>query len=173
MNVKFDIPEDEYSKIAFKFGDYAKGIPLKDMQSIAKKASKPLIVATRRAAPRSATDTLIYRTAKVIRGLRTPRGRGQVRAIIKPGNLSRSIGNLPLRKAYGAVVGPKRSSTLVGVYGNSRKSSGYYGHMVERGTVNIRNTTAFMAKGLQVSRGNVEQLLANGITTYLNNIIKL
>ena len=169
MNIQIEIQDRDFQRVAIQFGELAEGIPLREMQKIARKASRPLILAARKAAPKSNEPTKVYDTPKVLNNLRAPKGRGRVKATIMPGNLARSIRNLPLRKAYGVVVGPRRSRTLSGIYGSARRSSGYYGAFVARGTRNLRKTTNYMQQGLQSSRQAVTQLLESGIAEYLND----
>lgn len=79
----------------------------------------------------------------------------------RTGNLSKSIGNLPLRKAKRSVyVGPKS--------GKKRKYDGWYGRFVEFGTKHMK-PRPFMGPSWDKSKGSV----LRNIELKLKRIIKI
>ena len=98
-------------------------------QSDLAEASGILVSAVQGRAPVGDKPHNRYRTAKVIKGIRAPKGSGNIVATYQPGNLKRSFKTLKFRRSEAVFVGPK-------VGGNA--ADGYYAHMVEFGTIHQR-----------------------------------
>ena len=72
-----------------------------------------------------------YNTAKLIKGIRAPRGSGTIKSRFMPGNLRRSVRVLPLKKTAKAVIGPrvrKRTAKRVGT--SQRNANAFYAQMI-------------------------------------------
>lgn len=95
--------------------------------------------------------------------IKAPKGKGTVVAIYKPGNLKRSIKTLTFRKSKTAVfVGPKLEKRgASGEYGSDAKVDGYYAHMVEFGTVNMKSNTSkgFMRRAASSKKAAAEAII--------------
>lgn len=116
----------------YAFGDAVK----KNRQRIAALGGAYFAAAAEAAAPRSKRPHKRYSTAKVARGIRAPKGAGNVVATYYPGNLGASIQVLNFRRApskvyVGARLAKGRAS---GTFGRGSRTDGYYLHMVELGT---------------------------------------
>lgn len=81
---------------------------------------------------------------------RTRRSAGKPAATYAPGNLKRSLGILTVKDRKNAAI-------VVAVRaGKNRKNDGYYGHMVEGGTVNMP-AQPFMGPAFRKTRGQVSK----------------
>mgnify|MGYP001810604248 FL=1 len=61
----------------------------KDLQSDLAEASSILVSAVQARAPKSDKAHFRYSTAKVIKGIRAPKGKGTIKAVYMPGNLKK------------------------------------------------------------------------------------
>lgn len=89
-------------------------------------ASKLMVSAIQGRAPVGTKPHSRYSTAKVLKGMKAPKGMGTVKETYQPGNLSKSFKTLLFRRSQAVFVGPKVGST----------PDGYYAHFPEFGTVN-------------------------------------
>ena len=112
----------------------------RDTLRILKKSAKPFVFALEINAPESERPHKRYSTAKLVRRIRAPKGRGNVVATYMPGNLGASFQFLNFRGAkYQVTVGAKLAKgNSQGVFGPGGRTDGYYAHMVEKGTKNSR-----------------------------------
>ena len=104
--------------------------------AILTKSAKPVVAALYRAAPHGRKVHKRYSTAKLVKSIRAPKGRGNVVATYYPGNLAASFDVLRFRQSkYAVFVGAKLAKgTAQGVFGPFGKTDGYYAHMIEKGT---------------------------------------
>jgi hypothetical protein len=90
------------------------------------KASRPVVKAARRIAPKSAKPHY--------------RGSGTTRIKYNPGNLRRSIKRLPLRRTSDAIIGPQFAKSKVMEYGGpGQPNDAYYAAMIYGSSVNFNN----------------------------------
>lgn len=101
----------------------------KDLKSDLTEAAGILVSAVQARAPQSDKPHARYNTAKVIKGIRAPKGSGNIKAIYMPGNLKKSIKTLKFRRSQAVFVGPKVGSSM---------PDGYYAHFSEFGTIHQR-----------------------------------
>jgi HK97 gp10 family phage protein len=109
------------------------------------KAARPIVTAARNNADISEATHFRYNTSKLVKGIRAPKGQGQIVATYRPGNLKGSIKTMRFRRSNGAVfVGPVVSRNGSGTFGptstyeggimpSNARSDGYYGRFVEFG----------------------------------------
>ncbi len=127
----------------------------KDRKSLLKKAAKPIRVAIK---------------SKVKVGNK-PHKRydknGKHVATYYPGNLKRSIRILNLKRSKDVFIGPRLASAK-NPHGEFRgnKVDGYYGHMVEYGTVKMR-AQPFMRPGFNRSKGRAQSIIQSGAARIL------
>lgn len=107
----------------------------KESQSAFKEVAPILISAIEARAPVSDDVHYRYKTPKVIKGLKAPKGSaGAFRIAYYPGNLKRSFRTLVFRRSAAVFVGPKAfKGEPSGVF-KGRRVDPYYAHMVEFGT---------------------------------------
>ena len=112
------------------------------------------------AAPKSKRAHKRYNTAKVVKAIRAPKGRGNVVATYYPGNLGRSLQVMKFNRAKSKVfVGAKLARTARGNF-NGRRVDGYYLHMVEEGTKHSQGTR-FFHSSWQRSKNRVYTIMKN------------
>ena len=122
----------------------------KERKSLLKKAAKPVVKA--------------LKSSAIFKGEPKPHDRyhnGRKVATYYPGNLKRSIRTLKFRRSKDLFVGPKlgkKGST--GTF-KGNKVDGYYGHMVEFGTVHSK-AQPFMRPGFAKSKGRAQQIIRSG-----------
>ena len=109
------------------------------------KAARPIVTAARNNADVSEATHFRYNTSKLVKGIRAPKGKGQIVATYLPGNLKGSIKTMRFRRSNSAVfVGPVVSRSGTGTFGptstyeggimpSNARSDGYYGQFVEFG----------------------------------------
>lgn len=145
-----------------KLDPYMKTAAQEDMT----KAAGLLVSAIKGRAPESEQSHKRYATSKVIKGIRAPKGFGQVVATYQPGNLKKSFRTLKFRRSPAVFVGPKVGTA---------KADGYYAHWVEFGTENQRPKMfvqqAVAAVGSTVLR-LVTELLGKRIDNYAASAYK-
>jgi len=139
-----------------KFGDVMQG----QIKPITELGANLFAIAASASAPVGTKVHKRYSTAKVSKALRAPKGMGKVVATYMPGNLSRSIKALDLKRA--------KNATYVGarvVRGGGKgtfsfnKADGYYMHMVERGTKNWPEGNPFFIKSWERSKPTVTAIM--------------
>lgn len=125
--------------------------------------------------PRSARPHFRYRTAKLTKSLRAPKGMGQKVATYLPGNLANSIIDIADRKKKyrtgRVIIGPYYRSwkTLLksGVYGKTDKTAdGYYAHMVYGSARAFRKNVTGAA--LQFAKAAVLAIISKGVEKYFD-----
>lgn len=109
------------------------------------KAARPIVTAARNNADTSEEIHFRYNTSKLVKGIRAPKGSGQIVATYRPGNLKGSIKTMRFRRSNNAVfVGPVVSRSGTGSFGptstyeggiipSNARSDGYYARWVEFG----------------------------------------
>lgn len=122
----------------------------KERKKLLRKAAKPVIKAIK---------------AKVKVGNKVHRrynSKGKLVATYHPGNLKRSIRTLTFRKSKSLFVGPKlgRRGASQGTF-KGNKVDGYYGHMVEYGTLH-QSPQPFMRPGFKASKGQASRIILVG-----------
>lgn len=118
-------------------------------------AAKPIAEAGKMSAPVSDRVHYGYKTTKLRRAIRAPRGMGQRVATYHPGNLSRSFRALRFRRARSKMfVGVKVARSATGVFQGNR-TSGYYLPFVE-------SRKPFWVAAVQRSEGQARQILEDG-----------
>lgn len=92
---------------------------------------------------------------------------GSLAAVYYPGNLKRSIRTLTFKKSKSVFVGPKlgKRGSSGGTY-KGNKVDGYYGHMVEFGTVHSA-PQPFMRPGFSASKGAAQRVITKGAAKIL------
>lgn len=121
---------DAAVKVLYKYGSTVKD----NRQRIAGLGGAYMASATEAATPRGTKVHYRYATAKVVRGIRAPKGMGKKVATYYPGNLGNSIRVLTFSRAKSKVyVGAKlaKGSSPRGNFGVG-KFDGYYLHIVEQ-----------------------------------------
>ncbi len=98
----------------------------KDIQDDLSEASRILVSAVQGRVPVSDKPHSRYSTAKVIKGIRAPKGMGRIVATYQPGNLKKAFRTLKFRRSEAVFVGPKLGAA---------QADGFYAHFVEFGTV--------------------------------------
>lgn len=163
----------ELDAISRKFQKLINSIDEKKLDDTLTYAAQPLIQALKTGAPRARKTHYRYDTPKLVRGVRAPNGKGVRVATIKPGNLSRSMQKLALRRLKkGILIGPKmRRGKLKGVYGSERKVDGYYAHFVEKGTVKQKGQ-GFIKAAAAATKGIVLKRLEKSFDLLLAKEIK-
>ncbi len=128
--------EREIRAIGLKFRELIKSLGDKELRDILLYAAQPLVERASKLAPRSSSNHYRYGTAKVVRGIRAPNGKGFRVAEYAPGNLSRSIRTLSFRAMKRSIlVGPKLNKGKgKGKFTSSARVDGYYAPFVEAGT---------------------------------------
>lgn len=126
---------DAAVKVLYKYGSTVKD----NRQRIAGLGGAYMASATEAATPRGTKVHYRYATAKVVRGIRAPKGMGKKVATYYPGNLAASSQVLRFRRAktkvyVGAKLAKGRAS---GSFGRGVRTDGYYLGMVESGTKNM------------------------------------
>lgn len=97
------------------------------------KNAKPIADALFAAAPHGKKVHKRYKKAGLNKSIRTPRGKGQVVAIYKPGNLATSFKLFRFKRAkYNIQVGAKFEKNGIGEFGPFGKQDAYYAHIVEK-----------------------------------------
>lgn len=96
----------------------------KDLQADLSDAARLLVGAVQARAPVGDREHSRYRTAKVVKGVRAPKGLGTKVATYQPGNLRKSFRALRFRRSQAVFVGPKLGGS----------PDGYYAHFTEFGT---------------------------------------
>lgn len=89
-------------------------------------ASKLMVSSIQGRAPMGTAPHSRYKTAKVLKNIKAPKGSGTIVATYQPGNLKKSFRTLIFRRSKAVFVGPKVGSN----------PDGYYAHWPEFGTVN-------------------------------------
>jgi HK97 gp10 family phage protein len=109
------------------------------------KAARPIVTAARNNADISEATHFRYNTSKLVKGIRAPKGKGQVVATYRPGNLKGSIKTMRFRRSNSAVfIGPILARSSTGTFGptstyeggimpSNARSDGYYARFVEFG----------------------------------------
>jgi len=108
-------------------------------------AARPIVTAARNNADISEATHFRYNTSKLVKGIRAPKGKGQIVATYRPGNLKGSIKTMRFRRSNSAVfIGPVLSRNSTGTFGptltyeggimpTNARSDGYYARFVEFG----------------------------------------
>jgi len=108
-------------------------------------AARPIVTAARNNADISEATHFRYNTSKLVKGIRAPKGKGQIVATYRPGNLKGSIKTMRFRRSNSAVfIGPVLSRNSTGTFGptltyeggimpTNARSDGYYARFVEYG----------------------------------------
>lgn len=114
-----------------RFGD----VVGKDVKRVCALGAAYFASSAEAAAPKGSKTHKRYSTAKATKSIRAPKGMGNVVATYMPGNLSRSIKVLDLKRSKNAAyVGAQlKKGAATGMF-SGMKADGYYMHMVERGT---------------------------------------
>jgi hypothetical protein len=114
------------------------------------KNAKPIADALFAAAPHGKKIHKRYKKAGLNRGIRAPRGKGQVVAIYKPGNLATSFKLFRFKGAkYSIQVGAKFQKNPTGTFGPGGKQDAYYTHIVEQRDPFIIPTWLRMKQGVE------------------------
>ena len=112
-----------------KVSDTAK----KQSQKAFKDAAGPLVAAIKARAPQSEKAHHRYKTSKLSKSIRAPKGQGNIVATYQPGNLQRSFKTLTFRQSAAVFVGAKLAKgNNNGTFAGAR-TDGYYAHWVEFG----------------------------------------
>lgn len=93
-----------------KIEGLTKELNRKERKKILRRAARPLRKAARRFAPKRVKPPGAnnrYSTAKLIKGIRAPKGKGNVVGTYYPGNLKKSIATLSFRRSSSVFVGPR------------------------------------------------------------------
>ncbi len=149
----------ELDAISRKFKKLINSIDDKKLDDALSYAAQPLIQALKTSTPRAKNTHYRYDTPKLVRGIRAPNGKGVRVATYTPGNLSRSMQKLALRRLKkGILIGPKmRRGKSKGKFNSDRRVDGYYAHFVEKGTVRQKGqgfikAAAAATKGIVLKR---------------------
>jgi len=128
-----------------KIKELANSLDDKTVRKIMRVGAKPFIKAAKSAAPVARRNVHRYNTPKLSKKKKAPKGMGKIVATYTPGNLSRSIRALPLRRLKKSIiVGPKKGARgAQGVF-KGRKVDGFYAHLVEFATKH-KKATPFIA----------------------------
>jgi hypothetical protein len=114
------------------------------------KNAKPITDALFVAAPHGKKTHKRYRKAGLNKSIRTPRGKGQVVAIYKPGNLATSFKLFRFKGAkYSIQVGAKFQKNPSGTFGPGGRQDAYYTHIVEQRSPFIMPTWLRMKQGVE------------------------
>ena len=98
---------DDWSK---KINGLVNEFDKKTKRKILRRAARPLRKAARAYAPKRVKPpgaNSRYSTAKLVKGLRAPKGKGKVVAQYYPGNLRKSIATITFRRTSDVFVGPR------------------------------------------------------------------
>lgn len=146
----------ELDAISRKFKQLIHAVDDKKLDSVLTYAAQPLVQALKTGAPKSKKTHYRYDTPKLLRGVRAPNGKGVRVATYTPGNLSRSMQKLALRRLKKAIlVGPKmRRGKAKGKFNSERRVDGFYAHMVEKGTVRQKGQ-GFIKAAAAATKGTV------------------
>lgn len=126
------------------------------------KNAKPIADALFAAAPHGKKVHKRYKKAGLNKSIRTPRGKGQVVAIYKPGNLATSFKLFRFKGAkYSIQVGAKFQKNPTGTFGPGGKQDAYYTHIIEKRDPFIIPTWLRMQKSVE-----------SGIITDLKKVIE-
>lgn len=114
------------------------------------KNAKPIADALFAAAPHGKKIHKRYKKAGINKSIRTPKGKGQVVAIYKPGNLATSFKLFRFKGAkYSIQVGAKFQKNPTGTFGPGGKQDAYYTHIVEQRDPFIIPTWLRMKQGVE------------------------
>lgn len=122
----------------------------KDLQADLTEAAGILVSAVKARAPQSDQPHFRYNTAKVVKGIRAPKGKGNIRAVYLPGNLKKSIQALKFRRSQAVFVGPKVGSKM---------PDGYYAHFTEFGT-KYQPAQGYVAAAVSAAGGQTAEFAA-------------
>lgn len=134
----------ELDAIGRKFKRLINSLDDKTLDDVLTYSAQPLIQALKTGAPRSKKRHFRYD------------GRGAKVATFEPGNLSRSMDKLALRRLKKAIIiGPRiKRRGGKGVFNSDRKVDGYYARFVEKGTKKQR-AQGFIKSAADATKGTV------------------
>lgn len=134
----------------------------KGKQEILKPAADILVDAARENVPESDETHYRYSTAKLAKGIRAPKGKGNVVGVYHPGNLRKAIRRLLFRKSDAVWVGPKVSKGRFGEFGKGNRVDGYYAHWMEFGSAHFAGTS-YMRRAYNAKKGLIKAKIAQGV----------
>lgn len=145
----------DLKRVLSKFDDVLEGFDLKTRRSILRKGAAILRKEARQKAPVASED--VFRYVSTYGRSKAAKGEGRVAAVYKPSNLGKSVATMTFRRdKTGVYVGTKRRDTKALVVGSKvSQSDGYYGHMVEFGTINSA-ATPFMRPALAATKAAIK-----------------
>jgi HK97 gp10 family phage protein len=166
--MELEIKVDGLAKANKKINEIIKSVDPKESKEILRSAAKILIATARSIAPKSKTTHYRYNTPKINSRLRAPNGTGVKVASYEPGNLSRSIQILPLKKLVKSIIiGPKTAKRNGTGKFSGRKVDGFYANMIEGGTKNI-TPNRFMERSWNTTRSTVTRKIASQLKLKLS-----
>lgn len=152
------INQTDIKKISRRIGQILDGMDVKTRKSILRKGAAVIRKEARRRAPKA--DDFVFRYKK--QGSRKAgKGKGNIVAAYKPGNLAKAIATLNFRKSKNSLfVGARTRNTkkifLVGE--KVSQSDGYYAHFVEFGTI-YSDATPFLRPALEAKRNETIKVI--------------
>jgi len=150
-----EIDRNDVTHLNQKLKDLSQSLDDKTIRKIMRKGAKPFIQAAKSAAPVARKNVHRYSTPKLSDKLKAPKGLGKIAATYSPGNLSRSIKALPLRKLKTSVIiGPKKGGRNSQGLFKGRRVDGFYGHLVEFST-KYKKATPFMSPAWRRTQNQV------------------
>jgi hypothetical protein len=134
----------------------------KGKKEILNPAANILVNAARDNVPESNEPHYRYSTAKLVKGIRAPKGKGNIVAVYSPGNLKKSIRRLTFRKSSAVFVGPKLSKrSKFGEFGKGNRVDGYYAHWMEFGSAHFGGI-GFMRRAYESKKGVIFAKIRSG-----------
>ena len=139
-----------------KFEKVLDGFNTKNRRKVLRKGAAILRKAARQKVETANEDVFRYATAKVVKGIRAPKGKGNVIAVYKPGNLKKAIATMTFRRdKNGVYVGARRARSQAIIQGTkAANADGYYAHFLEFGTINSA-PHPFMRPALAATKGAI------------------
>jgi len=152
------IDQTEIKKISRRIGQILDGMDVKTRKSILRKGAAVIRKEARQRAPKA--DDFVFRYKK-LGSRKAGKGKGNIIAAYKPGNLAKSIATLNFRKSKDSLfVGARTRNTkkifLVGE--KVSQSDGYYAHFVEFGTI-YSTATPFLRPALEAKRNETIKVI--------------
>ncbi len=140
-----------------------KEFTVKERKRIMRPGAKILQSAIAANARRSKKVHLRYNTGKVDKGIRAPKGSGNVVATYDPGNLARAIAIFNFRRSNSLHVGPKVAKGQ-NTYGHfsGRRVDAFYAGWIEYGTVNMR-ARPYIRPALAAAKGKVGKAITEAV----------
>lgn len=144
-----------------------------EAKRIAEYSAEPYIALVEQSAPKATRVVKRYNTAKVFSGGgRAPRGQGTVAAEYHPGNVSKAMQVLNMRRVKsGVLMGLKRARRASGSFGKGKRVDAYYAPMVEYGT-KYQEAQPFVRPAWRVAEPIVLRLMTQGLKREINKEIR-